>query len=107
MNLTKLKQEYKKGQLTLEEYKTLYINELKDRLNKKGLSHKEKAIEISNALKKLFKEDIRAIKDTLDDKRVIISDIQPLIATRQSKPNNDFSMRIKKSKGIINRHCYK
>lgn len=107
MNLTELKKSYKKGNITLEEYKTMYINEMKRRLIEKGLSHKDRAKVISDKLKLLFKEDIRAIKNSLDSKQETIKDIQPIISYRGKKPNTDLSMRIRKSKGIINRKCYK
>ena len=107
MNLTDLKKSYKKGNITLEEYKTKYINEIKARLIEKGLSHKERAKVISDKLKTLFKEDIRAIKNSLDSKEITINDIQPIVSYRGKKPNTDLSMRVKKSKGIINRHCYR
>ena len=83
------------------------IEELKRQLKEKGLSHKERVIEISKALDINFKIELEEIKASLDDKRVTLDDIKPYIASRQFKENNDFSMRIKKSKGVINRHCYK
>lgn len=107
MNLTELKKTYKKGNITLEDYKTMYINEIKRRLIEKGISHKERAKVISDKLKTLFKEDIRAIKNSLDSKQITMSDILPVVSYRGKKPNTDLSMRVKKSKGIINRHCYR
>lgn len=83
------------------------IEELKRQLKEKGLTHKQRVIEISKALEHNFKIELEEIKASLDDKRVTLDDIKPYIASRQFKGNNDFSMRIKKSKSIINRHCYK
>lgn len=83
------------------------IEELKKQLKEKGLTHKERAIEISKALDINFRIELEEIKASLDDKRVTLEDIKPYIASRQFKGNNDFSMRIKKSKGLINRKCYK
>ena len=107
MNLNELKKQYTSGKITLEEYKTKYIEEIKARLNKRGLTNKQKYVEISKVLKRFFKYEIKEIKNSLDDKRTTIKDIQPVIAFRGKKENVDFSMRLKKSKGVINRHCYR
>lgn len=106
-NLNKLKEYYyKRGLICFEEYKHNYIHEMKLRFKEKGLSSKERYYEMSKVLSRLFKEEIRNIKSTLDNKTMTIKDIQPVVAFRSKKDNNDFSMRLKKSKGVINRHCY-
>lgn len=106
-NLTKLKKHYKMGLICYEEYRNNYIHEMKLRFKEQGLSSKERCKEMSKVLTKLFKEEIRKIKSSLDDKAITINDIQPVIAFRGKKDNTDMSMRLKKSKGVINRHCYR
>lgn len=83
------------------------IEELKRQLKEKGLNHKQRAIEISKALDINFKIELEEIRSSLDDKCVTLEDIKPYIASRQFKGNNDFSMRLKKSKSPLNRVCYK
>lgn len=83
------------------------IEELKKQLKEKGLSHKDRVKEISKALDINFKIELEEIRASLDSKRVTLDDIQPYIASRQFKGNNDFSMRLKKSKSMLNRHCYR
>ena len=107
MNLNELKKQYKRGIISFEEYKNQYIMEMKKRYKEKGLSSKERYFEMSKVLGRLFKEEVKKIKNTLDDKRTTIKDIQPVIAFRGKKENVDFSMKLKKSKGVINRHCYR
>ena len=107
MNLNELKKQYKRGIISFEEYKNQYIMEMKKRYKEKGLSSKERYFEMSKVLGRLFKEEVKKIKNTLDDKRTTIKDIQPVISFRGKKENVDFSMKLKKSKGVINRHCYR
>ncbi|MCQ2977655.1 MAG: hypothetical protein MJ232_06560 [archaeon] len=83
------------------------IEELKKQLIEKGLTHRERAIEISKALDNNFKVELEEIRASLDDKRVTINDIQPYIASRQPRHNGTWEMGLHKSKGLINRHCYK
>lgn len=107
MNLNDIKKMYNNGNITLKEYERLYIDEIKARLNKRGLTHKQKTIEISKVLKRFLKLEVKEIKNTLDDKRITMSDILPVVVFKGKKSNNDFSMRLKKSKGVTNRHCYR
>lgn len=89
------------------EKKIVDIDKLKSKLKDKGLSRKEMYPYIAKALCTNTEIRIEIAKLEKDTQSNVLEYIQPIEVYRTKSSNTDLSMRVKKSKGIINRKCYK
>lgn len=99
---------YNKNDIKKLEKKLIDIEELKEDLKQKGLNKKERYGIIAKALIKNSDIKLEIAKLEKDNQENIIEYIQPIESYRTIRcDSTDMSMRIKKSKGVINRHCYR
>ena len=88
--------------------KLIDIDKLKDKLKEKGLSRRKMYPYIAKALCTNSEVRIEIAKLEKDIQSNVIEYIQPMEVYRTLKPNgNKTTLGLKKSKGIINRRCYK
>ena len=88
------------------EKKIVDITKLKEKLKAKGLSRKEMYPYIAKALCTNSEIRIEIAKLEKDNQNNILEYIQPIAAYRTTTSNGEWTMKTKKSKGIINRRAY-